>query len=81
MNLRLDRQLSGLLAALAALVLLNVIVTPNFLNMQTLAVNVSQVATIAIVALGMTLVIALAGTDLSVGALVAVSGALVLKLI
>lgn len=35
---------------------------------------------ITIIALGMTLVIALAGTDLSVGALVAVSGALVLKL-
>lgn len=76
MNLRPDRQLSGLLAALAALVLLNVIVTPNFLNMQTLAVNVSQVATIAIVALGMTLVIASGGIDLSVGSTMAVAGAL-----
>lgn len=52
MSLRLDRQLTGLLAALALLVLLNMAVTPNFLNMQTLAVNVSQVATIVIVALG-----------------------------
>ncbi len=76
MNLRLDRQLTGLLAALAALVLLNVMVTPNFLNMQTLAVNVSQVATIAIVALGMTLVIASGGIDLSVGSTMAVAGAL-----
>jgi ribose/xylose/arabinose/galactoside ABC-type transport system permease subunit len=43
---------------------------------QTLAVNVSQVATIAIVALGMTLVIATGGVDLSVGAVMAVAGAL-----
>ncbi len=76
MSLRPDRQFSGLLAALAALVLLNVMVTPNFLNMQTLAVNVSQVATIAIVALGMTLVIASGGIDLSVGSTMAVAGAL-----
>lgn len=76
MSLRPGRQLSALLAALAALVLLNVIVTPNFLNMQTLAVNVSQVATIAIVALGMTLVIASGGIDLSVGSTMAVAGAL-----
>lgn len=38
-------------------------------------------AEITIIALGMTLVIALGGTDLSVGALVAVSGALALKLL
>ena len=76
MSLRLDRQLTGLLAALALLVLLNMAVTPNFLNMQTLAVNVSQVATIAIVALGMTLVIASGGIDLSVGSTMAVAGAL-----
>ena len=76
MSLRPDRQLTGLLVALVALTLLNVIVTPNFLNMQTLAVNVSQVATIAIVALGMTLVIASGGIDLSVGSTMAVAGAL-----
>ncbi len=68
--------LTGLLVALAALVALNVAITPNFLNLQTLAVNASQVATIAIVALGMTLVIASGGIDLSVGAVMAVAGAL-----
>jgi len=73
---RLDPRLSGLLVALALLTLLNVAITPNFLNMQTLAVNVSQVATIAIVALGMTLVIASGGIDLSVGSVMAVAGAL-----
>jgi ribose/xylose/arabinose/galactoside ABC-type transport system permease subunit len=73
---RLDRRLLGLAGALLALLLLNVLMTPNFLNFQTLAVNASQVATIAIVALGMTLVIATGGIDLSVGAVMAVAGAL-----
>ena len=73
---RMDRRLLGLAAALVALILLNVAITPNFLNLQTLAVNVSQVSTIAIVALGMTLVIATGGIDLSVGAVMAVAGAL-----
>jgi len=73
---RLDRRLLGLALALLALILLNVALTPNFLALQTFAVNVSQVAPIAIVALGMTLVIATGGVDLSVGAVMAVSGAL-----
>jgi len=76
MRRRLDNRLLGLIAALTALVVLNVAITPNFLNMQTLAVNASQVSTIAIVALGMTLVIASGGIDLSVGAVMAVAGAL-----
>ena len=72
------KQLSkfGGLIALAILLLINVAITPNFLQMQTLFVNISQVATIAIVAVGMTLVIATAGIDLSVGAVMAVAGAL-----
>ena len=62
----------------AALLLLafNALVTPNFLQLQTLFVNISQVATIAIVAVGMTLVIATGGVDLSVGAVMALAGAL-----
>jgi len=66
----------GTLIALAALLLVNVLFTPNFLHLQTLFVNISQVATIAIVAIGMTLVIATGGIDLSVGAVMALAGAL-----
>ncbi|ASJ71902.1 ABC transporter permease [Granulosicoccus antarcticus] len=66
----------GTLVALAVLLLVNVLITPNFLQWQTLFVNISQVATIAIVAVGMTLVIATGGIDLSVGAVMALSGAL-----
>lgn len=73
---RLDPRLTGLLIGLVILIVLNIAITPNFVNMQTLAVNASQVATIAIVALGMTLVIASGGIDLSVGSVMAVAGAL-----
>ena len=66
----------GTLIALAALLLFNIAVTPNFLHLQTLYVNLTQVSTIAIVAIGMTLVIATGGIDLSVGAMMALAGAL-----
>jgi ribose/xylose/arabinose/galactoside ABC-type transport system permease subunit len=79
-GVRLD--LAGLLrrypalAAMAALLVFNVLVTPNFVSWQTLNVNLTQVATIVIVSVGMTLVIATGGIDLSVGSLMAISGAL-----
>src|ERR1700760_4589779 len=66
-------------AALAALIVLlafNFAVTPHFASWQTLNVNLTQVATIVIVSVGMTLVIATSGIDLSVGSLMAISGAL-----
>jgi galactofuranose transport system permease protein len=50
-------------------------VTPNFASMQTLSVNLTQVCTIVIVGVGMTLVIATGGIDLSVGSLMAIAGA------
>ncbi|MFC4638835.1 ABC transporter permease [Deinococcus hohokamensis] len=69
-------ELLGPLLALAALLLFNALFTPNFLSAQTLNVNLTQVATTVIVAVGMTLVMATGGIDLSVGALMAISGAL-----
>ena len=68
---------SGPLIALLLLIGFNALITPNFLSMQTLSVNITQVATIAIVAMGMTLVIATGGIDLSVGAVMALAGAIV----
>jgi monosaccharide-transporting ATPase len=62
--------------ALLVLLLFNLIFTPHFLSWQTLNVNLTQVCTIVIVAVGMTLVIATGGIDLSVGSLMAISGAL-----
>src|SRR5215210_2302155 len=66
----------GTAAALVLLLLVNAAITPNFLTLQTLNVNLTQVGTIVIVAVGMTLVIATGGIDLSVGSLMAISGAI-----
>ena len=63
------------LAAMAVLLAFNFLVTPNFASWQTLNVNLTQVATIVIVSVGMTLVIGAGGIDLSVGSLMAISGA------
>ncbi len=66
----------GALTALVALVAFNVAVTHNFVAWQTLEVNLTQVCNIVIVGVGMTLVIATGGIDLSVGSLMAISGSL-----
>ena len=66
----------GTAIALVALIAFNLAVTPNFATLQTLNVNLTQVCTIVIVAVGMTLVIATGGIDLSVGSLMAISGAI-----
>lgn len=64
------------LVALLALVVFNLIFTKHFISIQTLNVNLTQVATIVIVGVGMTLVIATGGIDLSVGSMMAISGAI-----
>lgn len=66
----------GTSLAFLALILFNVFMTRNFLSWQTLNVNLTQVAPIVIVAIGMTLVIATGGIDLSVGSLMAIAGAI-----
>ena len=72
---RLLRTYSSLVA-LAALLVYNVVFTPNFLSLGTFNANLTQVATIVIVAVGMTFVIATGGIDLSVGSLMAIAGVL-----
>jgi galactofuranose transport system permease protein len=66
----------GVFIAVVLLILLNLAITPHFATMQTLSVNLTQVCTIVIVGVGMTLVIATGGIDLSVGALMAIAGAM-----
>jgi simple sugar transport system permease protein/ribose transport system permease protein len=63
----------GAFVALAVLILYNIFFTPNFLTAGTLNANLTQVATIVIVAVGMTFVIATGGIDLSVGSLMAIA--------
>jgi galactofuranose transport system permease protein len=69
-------QLGGAALALAILLVFNFVATPHFASLQTFYVNLTQVTTIVIVAVGMTMVIATGGIDLSVGSLMSISGAL-----
>lgn len=69
-------QNAGPLAALVLLLVYNALFTPGFLTLRALDVLLTQVAPIVIVAVGMTLVIATGGIDLSVGSLMAIAGAL-----
>src|SRR5437016_12052064 len=62
--------------ALVLLLAFNLAFTPNFLSAQSLFVNLTQVAPIVIVAVGMAVVVASGGIDLSVGAVMAIAGAL-----
>jgi len=64
------------LIALAVLILFNLLTTPRFLSLATLNINLTQTATTVIVGIGMTFVIATRGIDLSVGSLMAISGAI-----
>lgn len=66
----------GALAACILLLLLNILLTPHFLSFQTLGINLQQMATTTIVAVGMTLVIGTGGIDLSVGSVMAIAGVL-----
>jgi ribose/xylose/arabinose/galactoside ABC-type transport system permease subunit len=67
---------SGASVALVALLVFNLAFTHQFLTLQTLYVNLTQVAPIVIVAVGMALVVATGGIDLSVGATAAFAGTL-----
>ena len=67
---------SGALLALVLLLVFNAALTRDFLTLQTFNVNLSQVAQIVVVAMGMALVVATGGIDLSVGATAAFAGTL-----
>lgn len=75
-RLRIFGRTQGALIALILLVLFNVFFTDNFMTASAWRLNLTQVATIVIVGVGMTLVIATGGIDLSVGSLMTISGAI-----
>jgi galactofuranose transport system permease protein len=66
----------GALAALVLLILFNVLFTPNFATPSNFWNILLQVSTTVLVAVGMTMVIATGGIDLSVGSVMAVASAL-----
>jgi ribose/xylose/arabinose/galactoside ABC-type transport system permease subunit len=62
--------------ALLLLILFNIAFTDNFVSAGAFNANLTQVATIVIVAVGMTFVIATGGIDLSVGSLMGIAAVL-----
>ncbi|WP_017545314.1 ABC transporter permease [Nocardiopsis prasina] len=67
----------GVYVGVALVVLFNVVFTPNFLSFENFRTQAVQVAPVLIVALGMALVIATGGIDLSVGSVMALSAAMI----
>jgi galactofuranose transport system permease protein len=65
----------GALAALVLLLVINSVFTPNFFDVNNFRNILLQVAPTVLVAVGMTLVIATGGIDLSVGSLMAIASA------
>ena len=65
----------GALVALVVLFIINSLFTPNFFDVNNFRNILLQVSTTVLVAVGMTLVIATGGIDLSVGAVMAVASA------
>jgi len=70
-------QVGGVYLAIAVLLLFNLLFTPNFATLANLRLQLVQVAPVAIVAIGMALVIATEGIDLSVGSTMAIGAALI----
>ncbi|AUI64415.1 ABC transporter permease [Amycolatopsis sp. BJA-103] len=67
----------GVYVAVVALVLFNIAFTANFLTVGNFRTQLIQAAPVLVVALGMALVIGTEGVDLSVGAVMALSAALI----
>lgn len=67
----------GVYVALGAVVLFNLIATPNFATFRNLQLQLVQVSPVVIVALGMALVIGTEGIDLSVGAVMALGASMI----
>jgi len=71
----LDLRRHGVYVALAAVIVFNLVFTPNFAHINNVRLQLVQVTPTVIVALGMALVIGAAGIDLSVGAVMALAAA------
>lgn len=67
----------GVYAGVTLIVLFNIAFTPHFLSLENFRTQAVQVAPVLIVALGMALVIATGGIDLSVGSVMALSAAVI----
>jgi ribose transport system permease protein len=65
----------GVYAAIVVLLVIDTALTPSFLSLQNFRVQTFQAVPVLVIALGMALVIATEGIDLSVGAVIALASA------
>lgn len=70
---------NGVYVALVLIVVYNLLFTPRFITLENIGVQLVLVTRIVVVALGMAMVIGTAGIDLSVGAVMALAGALLVQ--
>ena len=74
-------QRHGIFVGLAALVILNTLITPNFWAWPTLRLQLQQVTPLVFASLGMAFVVATKGIDVSVGAVMAVASVVIAQAI
>ena len=72
---RVSLRTHGVYAALGLMIAFNLLFTPNFATLANLRLQLVQVTPIVVVALGMAVVVATGGIDLSVGAVMALAAA------
>lgn len=68
---------NGVYVALVLLLVVNLIITPNFATEANIRLQLIQMAPVLVVALGMAIVIGTEGIDLSVGAVMAIAAAVI----
>jgi ribose/xylose/arabinose/galactoside ABC-type transport system permease subunit len=68
---------NGVYLGLVALIVVNLVITPHFATTGSLRLQLVQVAPIIVVSLGMAMVIGTGGIDLSVGAVMALTAAVI----
>ncbi len=76
-SVRAFLRVHGVYVALGALILFNLIATPNFASFRNFQLQMVQVSPVLIVALGMAIVIGTKGIDLSVGAVMALAASMI----
>lgn len=72
---RVSLRTHGVYAALGIVIAFNLLFTPNFATLANVRLQLVQVTPVVVVALGMAVVVATAGIDLSVGATMALAAA------
>lgn len=78
---RLNLRTQGVYVALGLVIIFNLLFTPNFATMSNVRLQLVQVTPVIIVALGMAVVVATKGVDLSVGAVMALAAATLASMI